>query len=193
MSPSKKILIVGITGASGAIYGIRLLEALSRAEGVETHLIISPPAERIIEHETEYKVHQVRELAHFCHDIDDLSSPLSSGSFLRDGMAVVPCSIKTMSAIAHSYADNLLVRAADVTLKERKPLILVPRETPLHLGHIRSMLTLAEIGAILLPPMPAFYHGPKTVEDIIAPIIGKILDLLNIPHNLSPRWKGLAH
>ncbi|MFH1382208.1 MAG: UbiX family flavin prenyltransferase [Chloroflexota bacterium] len=182
-------LIVGISGATGSIYGIRLLEVLRQAK-VETHLIISKTGEQIIEHETTYKVSEVRKLASFCYDIDDLSACISSGSFLRDGMVVAPCSMKTMSAIAYSIADNLLVRAADVTLKERKNLTLLARETPLHQGHLRNMLRLAEMGAIILPPVPSFYHRPKTIDDIVDHTVAKILDLQAIKHNLSRRWAG---
>ena len=185
------VLIIGITGATGAIYGIRLLEVLSRIEAVETHVIISKSGEETIKYETDYEPDKVRSLANFAYDIDDIGASLSSGSFKRDGMIIAPCTVKTMSALANSYAENLIVRAGDVTLKERKPLVLVVRETPLHLGHIRNMEKLAEMGAVILPPVPAFYHKPQTIQDIIDHTIGKVLDVLGIEHTLFHRWSGI--
>ena len=185
------LLIIGITGASGAIYGIRLLEILKQADKVETHLIISKAGENVIESETTYKVNEIKKLANFWYDIDDIGARISSGSFLTDGMVVAPCSMRTMSAIANSYADNLLVRAADVTLKEKRTLILLARETPLHQGHLRNMLHLAEMGAIILPPVPSFYHMPKNIDDIVDHTVAKVLDLLAIKHTLSRRWAGV--
>lgn len=182
------VVIIGISGASGAIYGIRLLEVLQQLNEIETHLVISKAGEEVIEHETTYEVGRVRKLADFSYDIDDIGACISSGSFMRDGMVVAPCSMKTMSAIANSYAENLLTRAADVTLKERKTLIVLPREAPLHLGHIRNMLRLTEIGAIILPPSPSFYHMPKTIDDIIYTTVAKVIDLLAIKHTLIQRW-----
>jgi 4-hydroxy-3-polyprenylbenzoate decarboxylase len=186
------VLIIGITGATGAIYGIRLLEVLSKIKTIETHLIISKYGEETIKHETDYELDDVRALANFAYEIDDIGASLSSGSFRRDGMIIAPCTIKTMSALAHSYAENLVIRAGDVTLKERKPVVLVVRETPLHLGHLRSMVQLAEMGAIIFPPVPSFYDEPKAIDDIINSTIGRVLDLFNIEHNLSCRWSGLA-
>ena len=165
------LLIVGITGASGAIYGIRLLEVLSLHREVETHLIISEAGEKNIRYETDWKVEQVKALADFCYDIHDIGARLASGSFKRDGMVIAPTSTKTMSALANSYTDNLLTRSADVTLKERKRLVLLPRETPLHLGHLRNMEKLAEMGAVILPPVPAFYHKPQTIHEGRNPIL----------------------
>jgi len=185
------VLVVGITGASGAIYGVRLLEVLSNMDGVETHVIISKLGEEIIKYETNYEITAVRELADFSYDIDYLGASIASGSFLRDGMVIAPCSIKTMSALANSYTENLLIRAGDVTLKERKPLVLVVRETPLHLGHLRSMLQLTEMGAIILPPVSGFYHMPQSIDDIVNHTVGRILDLFGIKHNLSRRWAGI--
>lgn len=186
------VLIIGITGATGAIYGIRLLEVLSKIEAVETHVIISKSGEEIIKHETDYEPNEVKALANFAYDIDDIGASLASGSFHRDGMIIAPCTIKTMSALANSYAENLITRAGDVTLKERKPLVLVVRETPLHLGHLRSMVQLTEMGAIIFPPVPTFYNKPKVIDDIINTTIGRVLDLFNIQHNLSVRWSGFA-
>ena len=184
------ILIVGITGASGVIYGIRLLEVLSKIEGVETHLVISKAGERNIKYETNWEIEQVKGLADYSYDVSDIGARLASGSFKREGMIIAPCTIKTMSALANSYTEGLLCRAGDVTLKERKKLVLLVRETPLHLGHLKNMERLAEIGAIIMPPVPAFYHRPVTIDDIIDQTIGKTLDLFNIQHNLFQRWNG---
>jgi flavin prenyltransferase len=183
-------LVIGISGASGVIYGIRLLQLLSDIHEVETHLVISKAGEQTIAIETEYSANQVKEMADYCYHIDDISACLASGTFQQDGMIIAPCSIKTLSAIAHSYTDNLLTRAADVALKERRRLVLLVRETPLHLGHLKNMLTVTELGGIIMPPMPAFYHRPHTIQDIIDHTIGKTLDLFNIAHSRSTRWAG---
>jgi 4-hydroxy-3-polyprenylbenzoate decarboxylase len=188
----RMVLVIGITGASGVIYGIRLLQVLSGVEKIETHLIISQAGEINIKHETDWKIEEVKAMANFNYSIDDVGACLSSGSFKRDGMIIAPCSIKTMSAIANSFTHNLLTRAADVNLKERRKLILLVRETPLHLGHIKNMERLSEIGAIIMPPVPAFYHRPNTVQDIIDQTIGKVLDILDIEHSLFPRWAGIG-
>jgi len=186
------ILIVGITGASGAIYGIRLLEVLSSMKNVETHLIVSEPAEAIIKYETGRSIEDVKELASFSYDIRDVGARIASGSFKTDGMIVAPCTVKTMSAIANSYSENLLVRAGDVTIKERRRLLLLVRETPLHIGHLRNMERLCEMGAIIMPPAPAFYHKPQTVQDIVDYTVGKMLDLFGIEQTLFQRWPGIA-
>ena len=186
------LLIIGITGASGAIYGIRLLEVLSASKDVETHLIISEAGEEIIRHETDWGLEQVRALADVCYDINDIGARLSSGSFKRDGMVIAPCSMKTLSALANSYTDNLIARSADIALKERKRLVLLARETPLHLGHLRNMVKLTEMGAVVFPPIPAFYHKPETIQDLVDHTVGKVLDILDIQHELFPRWGGLA-
>ena len=184
-------IVVGISGASGAIYGIRLLQVLSELEKVETHLVISTPARETIRLETEYTIEQVEAMAHRVYAINNIAASISSGSFKTDGMVVIPCSIKTLSGIANSSNDNLLVRAADVTLKERRRLVLVVRETPLHLGHLRLMMQVTEIGAIITPPVPAFYSKPKTLDDMVNQTIGRILDLLLVEHdNLFHRWRG---
>ncbi|MCK4863007.1 MAG: UbiX family flavin prenyltransferase [Dehalococcoidales bacterium] len=185
------ILIIGITGASGVIYGIRLLEVLSDNKEVETHLIISEVGEEIIRHETDWSLEQVRALADVCYDINDIGARLASGSFKRDGMVIAPCSMKTLSALANSYTDNLITRAADTALKERKRLVLLARETPLHLGHLRNMVKLTEMGAIVFPPIPAFYHKPETIRDLIDHTVGKVLDIFDIKHELFKRWDGL--
>lgn len=184
------VIIVAITGASGAIYGIRLLETLKKTSDIETHLIISEAGKRTIEYETNYKVADVEKLASFCHDINNIGAAPASGSFRRDGMVVIPCTVKTMGALAHSYGENLVVRSADVTLKERKRLVLVVRETPLHLGHLRSMVQLTEMGAVILPPVTNFYSKPKSIDDLVNHIVGRTLDLLGINHELIKRWKG---
>ena len=185
------VLIIGITGATGVIYGIRLLEVLAARKDIETHLVVSDAGELNIRQETDWKIEAIKALADFSYNINDIGARLSSGSFKRDGMIVAPCSMKTLSALANSYTDNLLIRAGDVTLKERKRLVLLVRETPLHIGHIRNMERLSEMGAIIMPPVPAFYHRPKTIQDIIDHTIGKVLDIFGIEHNLFQRWSGL--
>lgn len=187
----KTVIIVGITGATGSIYGIRMLQVLSSINNIETHLVISKAGKINIEYETDWKIKDIESLATLSYDIGDIAAPLSSGSFRRHAMIIAPCTIKTMSAIAHSYTDNLITRSADVTLKEKRKLVLMVRETPLHIGHIRNMERLAEIGAVIMPPVPAFYHKPTTIQEIIDQTIGKTLDILDIEHNLYARWSGL--
>ena len=188
----KQRLIVGISGASGAIYGIRLLEILQKLPEIDTLLIISKAAKRTIVLETDYKVDQVEKLADEVLPDHDIGASVSSGSYKTSGMVVIPCSIKTLSGIANSYADNLLVRAADVVLKEQRKLVLVLRETPLHLGHTRLMTRSIEIGATLLPAMPAFYHRPSTIDDLINQTVNRVLDQFDIelPDDLFERWTG---
>jgi 4-hydroxy-3-polyprenylbenzoate decarboxylase len=181
--------VVGITGASGAIYGVELLRALKDL-GRPAHLILSKAGARTLELETDVSPDQVRALAAVVHDEDDVAAPLASGSFPVAGMAVAPCSIKTLSAIAHSYNSNLLVRAADVQLKERRTLVLMVRETPLHQGHLELMARAASLGAVILPPMPAFYHRPATLMDIVRQGVGKVLDQFGVAHQLFERWQG---
>lgn len=183
-------LIVGLSGASGVIFGIRLLEVLKQTPGIETHLIVSKGAETSLQIETERSLAEVKALAEVVHEPHDLAASISSGSFPVAGMAVVPCSMKSLAQIALSLADNLLVRAADVTLKERRKLVLVPRETPLHLGHLRHMTAVTEMGGVILPPMPSFYHQPKTIMDLVDQTVGKILDQFGIEHGLFRRWGG---
>jgi len=187
------VLIVAITGASGAIYGVTLLKVLSELKEVETHLIISRDGETTIKYETEWSIEQVKSLADYCYDFYDVGAQLASGSFRRDGTVIAPCTVKTMSALANSYTDNLISRAGDVTLKERKPLIAVLRETPLHLGHIKNMLRLTEMGAIIFPPVPSFYSKPRTVDNIVNETVGHILDLLNIQNDMVQRWGGTGN
>ena len=182
-----KRLVVGISGASGVTYGVRLLQVLKDTD-YETHLIISKSGELNIEIETDYDPADVKAMADYVYDHKNVAASLASGSFLTTGMVVVPCTIKTLSGIANSYNENLLVRAADVTLKEKRKLALVVRETPLHKGHLRLLTMAADMGAHILPPVPSFYHMPKTIEDIIDQTIGKVLDYMGIEHDLFNRW-----
>ena len=183
-------LIIGMSGASGVIYGIRLLEVLSRVEQVETHLVLSDSAKLNIAIETDRSAKEVQALADEVYSNKDIAARLASGSFKTDGMIVAPCAVKTLSAIANSYADSLLVRAADVVLKERRRLVLVPRETPLHTGHCELLLKASQIGAILAPPMPAHYINPQTVDDLVDHHVGRILDLFDLDPGLVQRWQG---
>jgi 4-hydroxy-3-polyprenylbenzoate decarboxylase len=189
-----KRLVVGISGASGAIYGIRLLQILRSTPGIETHLVLSPAARRTIPLETDFNVDQVEALAHRHYKVADIAASISSGSFRAAGMIVAPCSMKTVSGISTSYSDNLLLRAADVMLKDRRPLVLLVRETPLHLGHLRLLVQVAEIGAIVMPPVPAFYHRPVSLEDVIDQTLNRALDLLGLElaQDLFKRWDGPA-
>ena len=180
-------MIVGITGASGAIYGVKILEVLSKL-GIETHLIITRTGLKNLEIETNCNKVELISMASHVYDEDDLSASLASGSFKVDGMVVAPCSMKTLSGIANSYDNNLLVRAADVMLKERRRLVLLVRETPLHEGHLRLMIKVTRMGGIVMPPVPAFYHHPKTIEDLIHQTIGKVLDLFSVDAKLFKRW-----
>lgn len=187
-----KRLIVGISGASGAIYGVRLLQVLQQLPDIETHLILSNAARQTLALETDISLREVQALADVVHDARDIAASLSSGSFKTHGMVILPCSIKTLSGIVHSYTDGLLTRAADVVLKERRPLVLCVRETPLHLGHLRLMTQAAELGAVIMPPMPAFYHRPQSVQDITDQTVNRVLDQFDIelPQDLFTRWNG---
>lgn len=187
-----KKMIIGISGASGVIYGIRLLSVLRDLPDVETHLVISRAGAITIGLETEYTLEQVTTLADVTYREQDIAARISSGSFKTDGMIVIPCSMKTLAGIAQSFSDNLLLRAADVVLKDRRRLILVARETPLHLGHLRLMTQLTEMGAIIAPPMPAFYHKPQTLDDIINQTVNRVCDLaeIDLPQDLFTRWDG---
>jgi flavin prenyltransferase len=190
----KRRIVIGITGASGVIYGVRLLEVLrekSKALDLETHLIITPAAGITIRAETAHSPDKIEKLASVSYRFHDIAAPISSGSYQFDSMVVIPCSAHTLGAIASGVADNLLVRSAEVALKERRRLILVLRETPLTLIHLRNMVKAAEAGAIVLPAMPAFYEKPKTIDDIVNHLVGKVLDLLDIEHELFNRWKGI--
>jgi 4-hydroxy-3-polyprenylbenzoate decarboxylase len=185
-------LLVGMSGASGAVYGIRMLEVLRTVPAVEVHLVTTPAARRTIRLETDRDPREIDALADVVYRFGDIAAAPSSGSFPIDAMAVVPCSIRTLSAIALSLGDNLLVRAADVALKERRPLLLALRETPLHLGHLRSMVSVAELGAIVSPPMPAFYNRPSSIDDIVDQTVNRLLDQLGVEldEDLFQRWRG---
>jgi 4-hydroxy-3-polyprenylbenzoate decarboxylase len=184
-------LIIGISGASGIIYGIRLLEVLARDKSIETHLVMSPAAKATIAQETNWKISDVEKLADAIHKPGNIGASIASGSFETMGMIVAPCSIKTLSGIAHSYAADLITRAADVQLKEGRPLLLLVRETPLHLGHLRLMVQATEIGAIIMPPTPAFYGNPQTVDDLVNGTIGRALARIGIQNELYFRWLGM--
>jgi 4-hydroxy-3-polyprenylbenzoate decarboxylase len=185
-------LVIGISGASGVIMGIRTLEVLCQIEGVETHLVMSPGAKVTIAQETDWKISDVQALADVHHNYQDIGATIASGSYETMGMVVIPCSIKTLSAIANSFANDLLSRAADVTLKEGRPLILVVRETPLHRGHIRLMDLAARAGAIIFPPMPAFYAKPQSIADVVDNLVGRLLARLGIQTDKYMRWDGMG-
>ncbi|MFS2224746.1 UbiX family flavin prenyltransferase [Pantoea sp. B65] len=187
-----KRLIIGISGASGVIYGVRMLQILQQVAEVETHLVMSQAARQTLALESDYSVRDVQAFADVVHDVRDIAASISSGSFKTDGMAIMPCSMKTLSGIVHSYTDGLLTRAADVVLKERRRLVLCVRETPLHLGHLRLMTSAAELGAIIMPPVPAFYHRPENVQQIIDQTVNRVVDQFDIslPHDLFTRWQG---
>ncbi len=185
-------LIVGISGATGAIYGVRILEFLRFVPNIETHLILSDAGKRTILEETDYRVKDVEDMATTVYPNKDIGAAPASGSFHTMGMVIAPCSVKTLSAVANSYADSLISRAADVTLKECRRLVILLRETPLHPGHLRLMQEAAQAGAILLPPMPAFYNRPKTLDDIVNHTVGRTLDLFGVEHKLVKEWLGTA-
>ena len=181
-------LTIAITGASGVIYGKRLLEVLQNKK-IETHLVISQAAKKIINHELGTSEKSLEKLANYIYEVNDWNSPIVSGSFKTDGMVIVPCSMKTAAGIANGFAVNVILRAADVMLKEKRKLVLVPRETPVNIGHLRNMLDLANRGVMIVPAMPAFYHRPKKINDLVDFVVGRILDLLEIDHNLYQRWQ----
>lgn len=191
MSEPRQRIIVGISGASGAIYGVRLLQALRTLPGIETHAVISDAGWLNITHELGLERTHAPALADVVHSIDHIGASIASGSFRASGMVVAPCSMRTLAAIAHGLTDNLLTRAADVMLKERRRLILLARETPLHLVHLRNMTTVTEMGAIVCPPVPAFYQKPQTVEDIVQHSLARVLDLLGLEQTLAAPWMGL--
>jgi len=182
--------VVGISGASGVIYGIRLLEVLKKVK-IETHLVLTPAAKITITAETQYSVQSVERLASRIYRYNDIAAVISSGSFKTDGMILVPCSMHTLGALASGVADNLLLRAAEVTMKEHRPLVIVPRETPLSLIHLENMERLARAGVILLPAMPAFYERPRSVSEIVDHLVGKVLDIVGVEHDLFKRWSGI--
>lgn len=185
-------IVLGISGASGAVYGVRLLQALRDMQGVESHLVVSDAGWRNLRHELGMERADVQALADVVHALDNVGASIASGSFAVHGMVVAPCSMRTLAAIAHGLADNLLTRAADVVLKERRRLVLLTRESPLHLVHLRNMATVTEMGGIICPPVPAFYQRPQTVEDIVRHSVARVLDLLDLDNELTPRWQGLT-
>ncbi|MBK6999073.1 MAG: UbiX family flavin prenyltransferase [Rhodoferax sp.] len=194
MSTAPRRIIVAISGASGAVYGVRLLQVLRDVENIETHLVVSDAGWRTLQHEQGMERATVETLADCVHDVRNVGASIASGSFACSGMVVAPCSMRTLAAIAHSLGDNLLTRAADVTLKERRPLVLMVRESPLHLGHLRNMVSATEMGAIVCPPLPTFYTRPQTLAEVVDGSVARVLDLLHIPHTnhtLMPRWQGL--
>jgi len=190
-APAPRRLLVAITGASGAVYGLRLLQALSEVPGVQTHAVVSDAGWLTLRHELDLTPEALRPLVHTLHDVHNLGAGPASGSFRCEGMVVAPCSMRTLAAIAHGLSDNLVTRAADVMLKERRRLVLMTRESPLHLGHLRNMTAVTEMGAIVCPPMPAFYLRPTSLDDIVDASVARALDLLDVPHTLSRRWQGM--
>lgn len=186
-------LIIAITGATGAVYGVRLLQQLGATAGVETHLILSDAAVLTLHQETGLQRKQVEALAHVVHKQRDIGASIASGSFQSDGMIVAPCSMKTLAAVAHGLSDNLIARAADVVLKERRRLVLMVRETPFNLAHLRNMTAVTEMGGIVFPPLPSFYHHPQSIGEMVDHTVGRVIDLFGIQHALGPRWSGLQN
>ena len=185
-------IIVGISGASGAVYGVRLLQAMQPMPGIETHLVVSDAGWRNLEHELDMDRAAVEALAHQVHDVRNVGAAIASGSFDCHAMVVAPCSMRTLAAIAHGLSDNLLTRAADVALKERRRLVLMVRESPLHLTHLRNMVAVTEMGAIVCPPLPAFYLRPQNIGEVVDYSVARVLDLIGVAHSIAPRWQGLA-
>jgi 4-hydroxy-3-polyprenylbenzoate decarboxylase len=189
-----KRIVVAISGASGAVYGVRLLEALRRMDSVRTHLAVSAAGWLNLQQELDMTLNHLEDLADVVHPIHEVGASIASGSFQCDGMVIAPCSMRTLAAVAHGLSDNLITRAADVMLKERRKLILMVRETPLNLAHLRNMTSVTEMGGVIFPPVPAFYHRPQSVDDIVNHTVGRVLDMLGLPQADAPRWTGLpAH
>lgn len=186
-----KRLIVAITGATGAVYGVRLLQVLREMKNLETHLLVSDAGVLNLHQELDLGRKEVEALAHVVHNVRDVGASIASGSFQSEGMIVAPCSMKTLAAVANGLSDNLITRAADVVLKERRRLVLMVRETPFNLAHLRNMTAVTEMGGIIFPPLPGFYQRPKTIEEMVDHTVGRVLDLFAIPHKLTPRWNGL--
>ena len=186
-----KRLVIAMTGASGALYGVRLLEQLKKSGGVETHLMISDAAALNLHHELDIKRKDVESLANVVHSVRDIGACVASGSFQSDGMVIAPCSMKTLASVAHGMCDNLISRAADVMLKERRRLILMVRETPFNLAHLRNMTAVTEMGGVIFPPLPALYQRPQTVSEMVDHTVGRVLDMLSIEQTLAPEWTGL--
>lgn len=184
-------IIVAITGATGAVYGVRLLHQLSSTPGIETHLVVSDAAALTLHQEVDMQRRDVEALAHVVHRNRDIGAAIASGSFQSDGMVIAPCSMKTLASVAHGLSDNLIARAADVVLKERRRLVLMVRETPLNLAHLRNMTLVTEMGGIVFPPLPSFYHKPASIEEMVDHTVGRVIDLFGIEHALAPRWAGM--
>jgi flavin prenyltransferase len=191
METRLKRFVVAITGATGVVYAVRLLQVLQARPDVETHLLVSPAGWMNVEQELDMKRADVEALASVVHNVRDVGASIASGSFRTDGMVVVPCSMRSLAAIAHGFADNLVTRAADVTLKERRRLVLVVRETPFNLAHLRNMVSVTEMGAVVFPPLPAFYHRPASIEEMVDHTVGRIVELLGLEQDLSPSWQGM--
>jgi len=188
--PGKR-LIIAITGATGAIYGVRLLGILRETPAVETHVIVSDAGVLNLHQELDMGRKEVEALAHVTHNVRDVGAAIASGSFLSDGMVIAPCSMRTLASVAHGLSDNLITRAADVVLKERRRLVMMVRETPFNLAHLRNMTAVTEMGGIVFPPLPAFYHRPQTIQEMVDHTVGRVLDMFGIEHSLAPRWNGL--
>jgi flavin prenyltransferase len=191
MDARPRRFVVAITGATGAVYGVRLLQRLGAVPGVETHLVMSDAAALTLHQEVGLQKRDVEALAHVVHRNRDIGASIASGSFRSDGMVVAPCSMKTLAAVAHGLSDNLIARAADVILKERRRLILMVRETPFNLAHLRNMTAVTEMGAIVFPPLPSFYNRPATIDEMVDHTVARVMDLLDIEHELAPRWAGM--
>ncbi|MFZ6766951.1 UbiX family flavin prenyltransferase [Undibacterium sp. Di26W] len=188
---ASKRLIVAITGATGAVYGVRLLQVLRNISGVESHLLISEAGVLNLHQEMDMKRKDVEAMADVVHNVRDVGASIASGSFLSDGMVIAPCSMKTLAAVAHGLSDNLITRAADVVLKERRRLVLMVRETPFNLAHLRNMTAVTEMGGIIFPPLPGFYHRPQSIDEMVDHTLGRVLDMFALPHELTPRWQGI--
>ena len=184
-------LVVAITGATGAVYGVRLLAQLSATPGIETHLVVSDAAVLTLHQEVGMQRREVEALAHVVHKNRDVGASIASGSFESDGMIIAPCSMKTLASVAHGLSDNLIARAADVVLKERRRLVLMVRETPLNLAHLRNMTAVTEMGGIVFPPLPSFYNKPASIDEMVEHTVGRVIDLFGISHSLAPRWAGM--
>ncbi|MGZ8287861.1 MAG: UbiX family flavin prenyltransferase [Telluria sp.] len=191
MADRPRRLVIAITGATGAVYGVRLLQQLAATPGVETHLVVSDAASLTLHQEAGMQRRDVEALAHVVHKNRDIGASIASGSFQYDGMVVAPCSMKTLAAVAHGLSDNLIARAADVVLKERRRLVLMVRETPFNLAHLRNMTAVTEMGGIIFPPLPSFYNKPASIEEMVDHTVGRVIDLFGIEHGLAPRWGGM--
>jgi flavin prenyltransferase len=192
-SEARKRLIVAMTGATGSIYGLRILEALRTAGGWETHLIVSDAGMLNAWQEHRLARKDIQKLADVVHNVRDVGATVASGSFITEGMVIAPCSMKTLSGVAHAFSDNLITRAADVILKERRRLVLITREAPLNLAHLRNMVAVTEMGGVIFPPVPAFYSGARTIDDLVNHTVGRVLDLFQVPHETIKRWQGIGN